>query len=127
MVMRTLLILLMLAGLSSTLSVWAQEETVLFAVVSESPRDKFRVSAKGLLDGSVVDVKLLPSESVAGNPVWRTLEICHALKAEGAKTGEGFKVAAIRVLDASMLPMQLQGIAGDCLIKKALEIAPMAD
>jgi len=26
-----------------------------------------------------------------------------------------------------MLPMSLQSFAGDCLIKKALEIAPMVD
>jgi len=31
------------------------------------------------------------------------------------------------VIDASMLPMSLQSFAGDCLIKKALEIAPMVD
>ena len=127
MATRLLLTVLIVAGFSSTPCAWAEEETVLFAVVSEMPRDKFHVVAKGFLDGNVVDVRLLPSESVAGNPVWRKLEICHALKAEGSKTSEGFKVSLVRVLDASMLPMQLQGIAGDCLIKKALEIAPMAD
>ncbi len=105
----------------------AQDEVALFAVVSEEPKDKLRVAAKALLEGAVVDLKLLPSDGVAGNPVWRKLEICHALKAEGTKTGDGFRIAAVRILDASMLPMQLQGIAGDCLIKKALEIAPMAD
>jgi hypothetical protein len=127
MVMRMLLIVLIVAAFSHAPCAWAEEETVLFAVVSEIPKDKFHVVAKGLLDGNVVDVRLSPSESVAGNPVWRKLEICHALKAEGSKTSEGFKVSVVRVLDASMLPMQLQGIAGDCLIKKALEIAPMAD
>ena len=43
------------------------------------------------------------------------------------KVGDGFKVTSARVLDASMLPMALQGYAGDCLIKKAVEIAPLAD
>jgi hypothetical protein len=51
----------------------------------------------------------------------------HAMKVEGAKTGDGFKVSSARILDASMLPMALQGFAGDCLIKKAVDIAPMAD
>ena len=106
---------------------WADDDTVVFAVVSDVPKDRLRVSAKALLDGTVSDVKLLPGESVLGNPVWRTLEVCHALKLEGMKMGDGFKVSAARVLDASMLPMALQGYAGDCLIKKAVEIAPLAD
>ncbi|MCC2642975.1 MAG: exported protein of unknown function [Nitrospira sp.] len=106
---------------------WADDGVTVFAVVSETPKDKMRVSAKVLLDGSVSDMKLVPDETVVGNPVWRALEICYALKLEGTKTGDGFKVAAARVLDASMLPMTLQGYAGDCLIKKAVEVAPMAD
>ena len=107
--------------------VWADDDTVVFAVVSDVPKDRSRVSAKALLDGAVSDLKLLPGETILGNPVWRTLEVCHALKLEGMKIGDGFKVSAARVLDASMLPMALQGYAGDCLIKKAVEIAPLAD
>ncbi len=125
--MRALLPVVMTTGLLAASSLWADEEAVLFAVVSEMPKDKLRVAAKGFLDGAVTDLKLLPSETIAGNPVWRKLEICHALKAEGTRTPEGFKLSTVRVLDASMLPMPLQGIAGDCLLKKALEIAPMAD
>ncbi|MBI4001177.1 MAG: hypothetical protein HY348_05270 [Nitrospira defluvii] len=106
---------------------WADEDVTVFAVVSDPPKDKTRVAAKALLDGAVSDMKLVPAESVLGNPVWRTLEVCHALKLEGAKSGDGFKVHSARVLDASMLPMALQGYAGDCLIKKAVEIAPLAD
>ena len=106
---------------------WADDDTVVFAVVSDVPKDRSRVSAKALLDGAVSDLKLLPGETILGNPVWRTLEVCHALKLEGMKMGDGFKVSAARVLDASMLPMALQGYAGDCLIKKAVEIAPLAD
>jgi len=102
-------------------------EVTIFAVVSDPPKDKNRVSVKALLDGTVSDMKLIPADSVQGNPVWRTLEVCHALKLEGVKLGEGFKVHSARVLDASMLPMALQGFAGDCLIKKAVELAPMAD
>jgi hypothetical protein len=33
----------------------------------------------------------------------------------------------VKVIDSSQLPMELQGVAGDCLIRKALEIAPLAD
>ena len=113
--------------LSLFVPVWADDDTVVFAVVSDVPKDRLRVSAKALLDGAVSDLKLLPGESILGNPVWRTLEVCHALKLEGMKMGDGFKVSTARVLDASMLPMALQGYAGDCLIKKAVEIAPLAD
>ena len=113
--------------LSLFVPVWADDDTVVFAVVSDVPKDRSRVSAKALLDGAVSDLKLLPGELILGNPVWRTLEVCHALKLEGMKIGDGFKVTAARVLDASMLPMALQGYAGDCLIKKAVEIAPLAD
>ncbi|MEK6801240.1 MAG: hypothetical protein AABZ34_01045 [Nitrospirota bacterium] len=116
-----------LVTLSLSVPTWADDDTVVFAVVSDVPKDRSRVSAKVLLDGAVSDVKLLPGESILGNPVWRTLEICHALKLEGMKIGDGFKVSTARVLDASMLPMALQGYAGDCLIKKAVEIAPLAD
>ncbi|MBL8071625.1 MAG: hypothetical protein JNM35_11050 [Nitrospira sp.] len=113
--------------LSLFVPVWADDDTVVFAVVSDVPKDRSRVSAKALLDGAVSDLKLLPGELILGNPVWRTLEVCHALKLEGMKMGDGFKVTSARVLDASMLPMALQGYAGDCLIKKAVEIAPLAD
>ena len=106
---------------------YAEDEVVVFAVVSEAPKDKTRVSVKALINGAVADTKLLPSETVLGNPIWRTLEICHAMKLEGSKTSDGFKVASVRILDASMLPMTLQGFAGDCLIKKAVEIAPLVD
>ena len=106
---------------------YAEDEVAVFAVVSEAPKDKARVQAKALIDGAVSDTKLLPSETVLGNPIWRTLEICHAMKLEGSKTSDGFKVTSVRILDASMLPMTLQGFAGDCLIKKAVEIAPLVD
>lgn len=105
----------------------AQDELAVFAVVSEPPKDKTRVSAKAVIDGAVSDTKLLPNETVLGNPIWRTLEICHAMKLEGSKTADGFRVNSVRILDASMLPMTLQGFAGDCLIKKAVDIAPLVD
>ena len=114
--------------LVSSACAWGQTgEVTVFAVISDPPKDRTRVAAKSLLDGTVSDMKLVPGDSVLNNPVWRTLEVCHALKLEGVKLGDGFKVHAARVLDASMLPMALQGYAGDCLIKKAVELAPMAD
>jgi len=108
-------------------SVRADDEQVFFAVVSDVPKDKTRIAAKVLQDGASSDTKLIPSETIITNPVWRTLEVCHALKIEGVKIGDGVKVMSARVLDASMLPMGLQGFAGDCLIKKAVEIAPLAE
>lgn len=117
--------MLMVSGL--VVPAWGEDEQVFFAVVSDVPKDKARISAKVLQDGSSFDMKLIPGDLVIGNPVWRTLEVCHALKIEGVKIGDGLKVISARVLDASMLPMGLQGFAGDCLIKKAVEIAPLAE
>ncbi len=117
--------MLMVSGL--VVPAWGEDEQVFFAVVSDVPKDKTRISAKVLQDGSSSDMKLIAGDLVVGNPVWRALEVCHALKIEGVKIGDGLKVMSARVLDASMLPMALQGFAGDCLIKKAVEIAPLAE
>jgi hypothetical protein len=46
---------------------------------------------------------------------------------EGMKALDGYRVLTVRIIDASMLPMSLQSFAGDCLIKKAIEVAPLAD
>lgn len=105
----------------------ADGELLAFAVVSEAPKDKARVAAKVSVNDAVSDMKLLASEAIVNNLIWRKLEICHAMKLEGYKVVEGFQVVTVHVIDASMLPMSLQSIAGDCLIKKALEIAPMVD
>ena len=110
-----------------TMPASADEETVLFAVVSEVPKDKARVSVRAVSDGAVSDLKLLPSEVVQDNLIWRKLEVCHGVKVEGTRVADGFKVTTVRVLDASMLPMALQGFAGDCLIKKAIDVAPLVD
>ena len=117
----------MLVVFAMSVPAWADDEQVFFAVVSDVPKDKMRIPAKVLQDGASSDTKLIPSETVVTNPIWRTLEVCHALKIEGVKMGDGLKVMSARVLDASMLPMGLQGFAGDCLIKKAVEIAPLAE
>jgi hypothetical protein len=108
-------------------SVQAQEDQPVYAVVSEAPKDKTRISAKIAIDGTVTDTKLLASEAIVGNLIWKKLEICHAMRLEGQRSGEGFRVTTVRVVDGSMLPMALQGFAGDCLLKKALEIAPLVD
>ena len=108
-------------------SVQAQEDQLAYAVVSEAPRDKSRISAKIAIEGTVTDTKLLAAEAIVGNLIWKKLEICHAMRLEGQRSGEGFRVTSVRVVDGSMLPMVLQGFAGDCLLKKALEIAPLVD
>lgn len=119
--------LLVLGGVLVTPWGHAQEGLTAFAVVSEAPTNKARVPAKVLIEGAVSEMALLPSDTVMTNPIWRTIEICHAMKLEGSKTGDDFRVQSVRILDASMLPMALQGFAGDCLIKKAVEIAPLVD
>lgn len=120
-------IVLMGAILMGFGSVQAQEDQLAFAVVSEVPKDKTRISAKIVIDGTVTDTKLLASEAIVGNLIWKKLEICHAMRLEGQRSGEGFRVTSVRVVDGSMLPMALQGFAGDCLLKKALEIVPLVD
>jgi hypothetical protein len=49
------------------------------------------------------------------------------MRIEGAKGPEGVKISSVRIIDAAMLPMSLQTFAGDCLIKKAIEVAPLVD
>jgi hypothetical protein len=105
---------------------WADDVTA-FAVVSENPQDGARVSAKVSIGDSVADLRLLASEPILSNLIWKKLEICHALRLEGHKSVEGFQVLSVRAIDAAMLPMVLQGFAGDCLLRKALEIAPFVD
>ncbi len=98
-----------------------------FAVVSELPKNKMRVPAKIAIEGSVTDTVLLASDQILSNLIWKQLEICHALKLEGQKSPEGFRVVSVRAIDGAMLPMVLQGVAGDCLLRKALELAPLVD
>ena len=117
---------MVLTGVVNTSSA-AEEDIVAFAVVSELPKDKTRVPAKVAIDGSVTDMKLLASDQILSNLVWKKLEVCHALKLEGQKSSEGFRIHSLRAIDGAMLPMVLQGFAGDCLLKKALEVAPFVD
>ena len=121
---------LMLSGLiamGTASLVRADGEILGFAVVSEVPKDKARVSAKVSVNDAVSNMKLLASDTILNNLIWKKLEICHAMKLEGHKVAEGFQVVTVHVIDASMLPMSLQSFAGDCLIKKAIEIAPLVD
>ena len=123
-------LLLMLCGLTmlgTVSSVQAEGELLAFAVVSEAPKDKARISAKVSVNDAVSDMKLLASETILNNLIWKKLEICHAMKLHGFKVAEGFQVVTVHVIDAVMLPMSLQSFAGDCLIKKAIEIAPLVD
>ncbi len=122
-----LLILFGLIAMGTASMVQADGEVLGFAVVSEAPKDKARVSAKVSVNDAVSDMKLLASETILNNLIWKKLEICHAMKLEGYKVADGFQVVTVYVIDASMLPMSLQSFAGDCLIKKAIEIAPLVD
>ena len=106
---------------------FAEEGVVAFAVVSEHPKDLMRISARGAIEAETANMKLLASDQILSNLIWKQLEICHAMKLEGRKDQEGFHVVSVRVIDSAMLPMALQGFAGDCLLKKALEVAPFAD
>ena len=105
----------------------ADGDVMAFAVVSELPKNKMRVPAKIAIEGSVTDTVLLASDQILSNLIWKQLEICHALKLEGQKSPEGFRVVSVRAIDGAMLPMVLQGVAGDCLLRKALELAPLVD
>ena len=122
-----LLMLFALIAMGTAFLVQADGELLGFAVVSEVPKDKARVAAKVSLNDAVSDMKLLASETILNNLIWKKLEICHAMKLEGFKVAEGFQIVTVHVIDASMLPMSLQSFAGDCLIKKAIEIAPLVD
>jgi hypothetical protein len=105
----------------------SEDELLIFAVVSEVPKDKSRVAVKASVNDVATDTKLLASDAVLNNLIWKKLEICHAMRVEGTKTSDGYRVLTVRIIDASMLPMSLQSFAGDCLIKKAIEVAPLVD
>ena len=129
---RTAVLMMFGLGVISTgsppyTSSMADNDTMAFAVVTEMPKNKIRVPAKIAIEGAVTDTVLLASDQILSNLIWKQLEICHALKLEGQKSSEGFRVGSVRAIDGAMLPMVLQGIAGDCLLKKALEVAPLAD
>nr|MBI3612163.1 hypothetical protein [Nitrospirota bacterium] len=104
-----------------------QDPLIIFAVVTKVSKDKKQVTAQVSDGGQPVEAALIPTDPILDNLIWRKLEVCHALKAEAWKNQEGYRIVSVRVLDAGMLPMSLQGVAGDCLIKKALEFGPLVD
>ena len=106
-------------------TVFAQD--TIFAVVTKVDKDKRQATAQVLAGSAVAESVLVPTETVQDNLIWKKLEICHSLKAEATKIPEGYRIMSVKMLDAGMLPMSLQGIAGDCLLKKALEFAPLVD
>ena len=113
--------------IGAALAGYAEDELLIFAVVSEVPKDKSRVAVKASVNDVATDTKLLASDVILNNLIWKKLEICHAMRVEGTKAPEGYRVVTVRIIDASMLPMSLQSFAGDCLIKKAIEVAPLVD
>ena len=121
----TAVLILLLLGMAT----WAhsEEELLIYAVVSEVPKDKSRVAVKASINDVATDTKLMASEAILNNLIWKKLEICHAMRVEGTKAADGYRVLTVRIVDASMLPMSLQSFAGDCLIKKAIEVAPLVD
>jgi hypothetical protein len=126
MMIRALLILSILT-LTEGAALAQGDTATIFAVVTKVPRDRSQVPARILAGGQVADSMLIAADEILGNPIWRTLEICHSLKAEAWKTPGGYRLASVKVVDSGMLPMELQGVAGDCLLRKALDIAPLAD
>lgn len=131
MAVRVILIVGMLALAEG--SAWSQfpqpgdDAPLAFAVVTQVPKDRAKVQVRVFAEGKVEDSVLLVPDHIVGNPIWRTLEICHSLRLGARKTRDGYKLESVRVIDSSMLPFELQGVAGDCLIRKALDVAPMAD
>ena len=119
----TIMITILLSFITCPVS--AQE--TIFAVVTSVSKDKRQAGAQVSVEGIVSGATLVPTDDVLDNLIWRKLEVCHSLKAEGHKVGDGYRVTSVKVLDAGMLPMALQGVAGECLLKKALEFAPLVD
>lgn len=113
--------------MGASLTMHAEDELLIFAVVSEVPKDKSRVAVKASVNDVATDTKLIASDAILNNLIWQKLEICHAMRVEGTKAPGGYRVVTVRIIDASMLPMSLQSFAGDCLIKKAIEVAPLLD
>lgn len=106
----------------------AQEGPLLvFAVVTEVPQDKNEVTAQVFVSGEVSTAKLFPTERARQNVMWRQLEMCQCLKAEVQRIPEGYSITSFKMLSPSMLPMPLQGTAGECMLKKAMEFAPRLD
>ncbi|MGH7232837.1 MAG: hypothetical protein ACREJU_15985 [Nitrospiraceae bacterium] len=105
----------------------ASAQETLFAVVTNISKDRKQVTAQVVAGGAVSEATLIPSDAVLDNLIWRNLENCHSLRADAERNGESYRLMTVKLLDAGMLPMPLQGVAGDCLLKKALDFAPLVD
>lgn len=104
-----------------------QDSFLIFAVITEVPSDKSRVTGQVLTGESVEEAHLLANERLQNHVMWRKLEMCHSIKAEVRREGADYRVLSFKMLSAFMLPMALQGIEGDCLLKKAMQYAPLID
>jgi hypothetical protein len=113
--------------LTAGLALQQQDPLLIFAVVTKIPKDRKQVTAQVSDGGPATEAILIASDPIWDNLIWKRLEVCHSLKAEVWKNPEGYRVVSIKVLDAGMLPMALQSVAGDCLLRKALEFAPAVD
>jgi hypothetical protein len=112
---------------SVVLAAAASAQDTIFAVVTKVEKDKRQATAQVLAGSAIAESVLVPTDTVQDNLIWKKLEMCHSLKAEATKIPEGYRIMSLKMLDAGMLPMSLQGFAGDCLLKKALEFAPLVD
>ena len=120
-----LLIILLAVGWAEVRA--SNEKQLIFAVVTEKPVKKDAIQAEVLIKGEVHSSVLRPSEAAKRNPMWKTIDMCQGIKAEAIVSPSGYEVIEFRILGASMLPMPLQGVAGDCFLKKALDYAPLVD
>src|SRR2546427_13276565 len=104
-----------------------QDPLVLSAVVTKTPKARKQVTAQLSTGGAATEATLIATEPILDNLIWKKLEICHSLKGEAWMTPEGYRLVSVKILDAGMLPMTLQGIAGEGLLKKEFEFAPLVD
>jgi len=100
---------------------------LVFAVITEATQGQSHFQAHVFVEGQVMKATLIAGKDVQTNRMWNQVESCQSLRAQAVKTPEGYRVLSFRMLGAEMLPMPLQGIAGDCLLKKALEFAPLLE
>ena len=105
-----LLALSCLIAVGTASLVQADGEILAFAVVREAPKDKARISAKVSMNDAVSDLKLLASETILNNLIWKKLEICHAMKIQGYKVAlwticltEGFSFSVVEDISDNYL------------------------
>lgn len=117
----------LLVGFESTRILAEGGLRLIFAVVTEVSDDKGRVTGQVFVEGEVIEAVLIADEQVLRNVMWQKLELCQSLKAQARETPEGYRIVSFRMLGPSMLPMPLQGVSGDCFLRKAMEYAPLLE